>query len=118
MPKSFSERYKQVKAEITNLNKPFKDSLIALAVGLALATILLLGPITLLINCFIFVDYIAWIIRGLAVCLFFLLFLTKVFYYIILTQGQVKNMGIIYSMEALIIFIIICFIQVLVLFIL
>lgn len=61
--------------------------------SLIYAICIMIGPIVVLINCFIFNDYISLVLAGLILCLWLIYYLTRIFYFLGLSKGRVKNIG-------------------------
>ncbi len=101
---NFMERYRDIKEEIHQLALEEKNKFLLGIVSFLLSLLIVVGPITLLINCFIFTDFLMLILLGIAACFFVLLFLSRFFYYQGITQKRVKDMHVFYLMEALVCF--------------
>ncbi len=101
---NFMDRYKEIKEEIHQYALEEKNKFLLGLVSFLLSLLIVVGPITLPINCFIFNDFFLLIILGLGVCFFVLLFLTRFFYYQGITQKRVNDMHVFYLMEALVCF--------------
>lgn len=106
MPSIFDNHREKVQ-EIAALQITTKDRILTGITSFVLALLIVIGPITVLINCFIFVDAIVAIICGLCLCLFLLIFLSRTFYIKGIVQKQVTNLRDFYIVEALIIAIIV-----------
>lgn len=97
-----TNRYRICKSSIQEMSRQTPNKIWIGLVSVALATLLMLGPIVLLANCFIFNDYFTLVIVGFAVCLYFIIFLSRVFYYKTITKKQVKDMHIFYLFDSLV----------------
>ena len=99
---NFMDRYKECKAAIYEISKQMTNKLWIGIASVLLAILIMLGPIVLLINCFIFNDSFNMILAGLVVCVYFIIYLSRVFYYKTITQKQVEDMKIFYLVDSLI----------------
>ena len=99
---NFMERYKECKAEIFEISKETPNKLWIGLASVGLAGLVLLGPIVLLANCFIFNDYMHLVLIGIVVCIYFIIFLSRVFYYKTITKKQVADMKIFYLVDSLV----------------
>ena len=82
--------FKKVNEEaeaIDALNISNKEKIKTGATAFVFSLLIVLGPIVMLANCFIFYDYIPYVIVGIGVCVYLLMFLTSYFY----LQGITKN---------------------------
>ena len=105
---NFSERYKICKEQVKELSKQTPNRIWIALASILLAILIVAGPITIFVNCFIFNDYVSFCLIGILVSIFFLIFLSRVFYYQTITKKQVENMGSFYAMDALVCAIALC----------
>lgn len=97
---NFSERYRACKEAIRemSLNTPHKIW-IALA-SIALSVLIGIGPIILLVNCFIFNDYMNLVLIGILFFVYLIIYFSRVFYYKTITKKQIEDMKIFYLADA------------------
>lgn len=98
---NFYEKYKEKREMITELNHSLKYSFATALFAFLLALVIVIGPITLLCNLFIFYDLINYIIIGLIICFFFLIYLSRIFYFQGLAKKECGSLKIIYIFELL-----------------
>ncbi|MDE6656134.1 MAG: hypothetical protein K2J85_03995 [Anaeroplasmataceae bacterium] len=97
---SLTERYKDCKEEIKELSKQTPHKIWIALASIALSILIMVGPITVLINCFIFNDYFSLVLIGLILCVYGIILLSRIFYYLTITKKQVADMHIFYLMDA------------------
>lgn len=64
------------------------------------ALAIVIGPVIVLANCFIFNDYLMLVMSGFAFCLVELIFLTRVFYFQCLSQHEIPHMASFHLIDA------------------
>lgn len=94
-------KYREVKENLSQYKLSVKDSIILGLFSFLLAVIILCGPIAFIINCTIFIEYQTLLLLGLAVCLYFLIFLSRIFYFMGISKGRIENMKSFFIVEAL-----------------
>ncbi|MDE7161840.1 MAG: hypothetical protein K2N65_03665 [Anaeroplasmataceae bacterium] len=99
---NFMERYKACKAAIFEMSSQTSNKIWIGIASVGLAILVMLGPIVLLANCFIFNDYMNLVLIGLVLCFYFIIYLSRVFYYKTITKKQVADMKIFYLVDSLI----------------
>lgn len=99
---NFSERYKACKESVKELALQTPHRLWIALMSIGLSVLLMVGPIVIFVNCFIFNDYMGLCLIGILVCVFFIIFLSRVFYYKTITQKQVPDMSCFYAVDALV----------------
>lgn len=99
---SFSERYKNCKEQVKEMSSQTPHRLGIALLSIALAILLMMGPIVIFVNCFIFNDYMLLCLIGILISVFFIIFLSRVFYYKTITKKQVPDMVCFYAMDALV----------------
>ncbi len=105
---NFSERYKRCKEAIKEISSQTPHRVFIALVSILLAGLLMAGPITILANCFIFNDYMSFCLIGILICIFFIIFLSRVFYYQTITKKQVEDMACFYAMDAILCAVALC----------
>ncbi|MDE7214105.1 MAG: hypothetical protein K2N42_05955, partial [Anaeroplasmataceae bacterium] len=80
------------------INSFFSSDLISIAITTSFV----------LINCFIFTDYLNLILIGLVLCLYLIIFLSRIFYYKTITKKQVEDMRCFYLVDAGVCAIVLC----------
>lgn len=99
---NFMNRYKACKIAIQELTKQTTNKIWIGLASVGLAILVMMGPIVLLGNCFIFNDYFTLVLVGLAVCIYLIVFLSRVFYYKTITKKQVQDMHVFYLVDSLV----------------
>ena len=105
---SFQERYRACKDEIKELSKQTPNKIWIGIASTLLSIFIMSGPIVILINCIIFNDLLNFIVIGFLLCLYLILFLSRVFYYKTITKKQVPDMYTFYLVDAGICALILC----------
>ena len=105
---TFSERLKTCKEQIKEISSQTPNLLWIAISSILLATLLMAGPLTIFINCFIFNDYMLFCLGGILVSVFLIIFLSRVFYYKTITKKQVEDMACFYAMDAIVCAIALC----------
>lgn len=105
---SFQERYMACKAAVKEMSSQTPQKIWIGLASTLLSILVMLGPIVILINCFIFNDYMNLVLIGILICLYFIIFLSRIFYYKTITKKQVEDMHIFYLVDALICAILLC----------
>ncbi|MDE6945971.1 MAG: hypothetical protein K2P14_02180 [Anaeroplasmataceae bacterium] len=105
------DRYNEIKKELLEFSKEIPNKLGLGLMSAILAALIMMGPIVLLINCFIFNDYLFLIIIGLFVCLYFIILLGRIFYYQSIAKKRVQGMHIFYLVDGFVYFLVVlaCF---------
>ncbi len=93
--------YNSVTEEIEALNIPFKEKLLAFFTAILFAIIILIGPMTIIINLFIFKDLRSLLGLSIEILLILLVFLTEFFYYKGITKNQVKHLNQILTVDTM-----------------
>ena len=99
---NFSERYRACKEQVKEISRQTPQRVGIALVSIALAILLMMGPIVVFVNCFIFSDLMSSCLIGILISVFFIIFLSRVFYYKTITKKQVPDMSCFYLMDALI----------------
>ena len=99
--KSLFIRYREKIEEINNLDYSIYYRIGTGLLSFIMALIVVLGPVTILINAYIFYDLIPLVFLGLSLCLYVLIFLTRVFYFQGITKKECGSLKDIYIVEAL-----------------
>lgn len=111
------EKYRLARADLQNIPKgTTKEILLRVIFSFLLSLSICIGPIVILINCFIFIDALIWVLLGLGVCIFALSYLTRFFYLKGLVQNNVGNIMYVHLVEAFYFFIVCLLITVIFLF--
>lgn len=97
---NFQERYRACKEAVKELSRQTKNKIWIGLSSVLLALLIMIGPIVVLVNCFIFNDYMNLVLIGIIICLYFVLFLSRVFYYMTITKKQVEDMRTFYLVDA------------------
>lgn len=93
--------YNRVTQEIDSLNVSFKDKLFTAFTSFIIAIIILIGPITIVLNLTIFKDLRGLLGMSLEILLILLIFLTELFYLKGITKGEVKNLNQILTVDTI-----------------
>ena len=99
---NFSERYRACKEQVKEISRQTPQRVGIALVSIALAILLMMGPIVVFVNCFIFSDLMSLCLIGILISVFFIIFFSLVFYYKTITKKQVPDMSCFYLMDALI----------------
>ncbi|MDE6584459.1 MAG: hypothetical protein K2K15_03565 [Anaeroplasmataceae bacterium] len=97
---NFSERYRECKEQIKDISAATPNKIWIALASILLSGLLVAGPITLLINCIMFISLYSLILIGILICGYLGLFLARVFYYKTITNGRVENMKTFYTVDA------------------
>ena len=95
------KNYIAVRKELSTMKTPFKETIVRAMTAFLFALLIVLGPLTLLINCLIFIDLQVWIKIGFAGFFFLICFLTRFFYFQALVMGR-RSMRAFYAMDAIV----------------
>lgn len=93
------EKYKEKREMIYNINHPLKEMIMTGIASFIIALVVVMGPIALLCNLFIFYDAINYVIIGLVLCFFILIYLTRIFYFQGLSKKECGSLKEIYIFE-------------------
>ena len=99
---SFQERYRACKDAVKELSKQTEHKIWIGLASVLLAILVMIGPIVVLVNCFIFNDYMNLVLIGLIICVYFIIFFSRIFYYITITKKQVEDMKCFYLVDAVV----------------
>lgn len=99
------ERYNNCKLKIKEISSQTNNKLWIGISAFLLSLLIVSGPIVVLINCFIFNDYLNLILIGLGFCLYLIVILSRFFYFKTITKKDVCDMHIFYLIDSLIWFI-------------
>ncbi|MDE6660462.1 MAG: hypothetical protein K2J93_01395 [Anaeroplasmataceae bacterium] len=105
---TFQERYRACKDQIKELSLQTPNKIWIGLASVFLSILIMVGPIAVLINCFIFNDYLNLILIGLVLCLYLIIFLSRIFYYKTITKKQVEDMKCFYLVDAGVCAIVLC----------
>ena len=106
-------KYESISEEINNLNIPLKKKLLTLLFSLLLSLLIVSGPITIIINLFIYVNLRKLLVLGLWFFFSLLIFLSYYFYLNGITQKKVKKLYYLYiTNTAIVSFILLAFIYI------
>lgn len=109
-----TSHYNEVEKEIDSLNIPLKNKITTFIFSLFLSVVIVIGPITFLMNLSIYVNLRKLIALGIWLCISILVFLTDFFYLKGITENKVKRLYNIYiSNTAILSFIVLVFILIL-----
>ncbi|MDE7264295.1 MAG: hypothetical protein K2N64_06510 [Anaeroplasmataceae bacterium] len=97
---SFSERYRACKESIKEMSIHTEHKIWIALASIALAAFIGIGPIILLVNCFIFNDYLNLVLIGIVCFIYLIIYFSRVFYYKTITKKQVEDMKIFYLVDA------------------
>lgn len=95
------QKFLDVKKQIAEIKISTKDTVLYLIFSILASLLLFCGPIAVLINCLIFVDYQTLIFIGLGICIFGVLFFSRFFYYEGITKKQIENMKYFYLFDSI-----------------
>lgn len=90
--KSIFDIYNEARRDLKEVARTRSNLLLNGFVSFLWALLIVIGPVIVLGNCFIFNDFIGLVLVGFVVCLMLLIYLTRVFYFQSVSQGSVKNM--------------------------
>lgn len=99
------ERYNNCKLRIKEISSQTNNKLWIGISSFLLALLIISGPVVVLINCFIFNDYLNLILIGLGFCLYLVVILSRFFYYKTITKKEVEDIHIFYLLDSFIWFI-------------
>ena len=116
MFKNIFERYNNKIEEVSLLPNSIFYKVITGVIAFLLSLLIVVGPITLLVNMYMFYDFIPFVFIGIAFFTFLLVFLFRVFYIQGLCKGLVKSLKDIYIVEAVFIFLFILIFLIYILF--
>ncbi len=94
------ELYNQTRVALKEKARNNPNVLYYIIVSFLWALAIVIGPIIVLSNCFIYNDYIMLVFAGFAVCLVALIYLTRVFYFQCLSKHEVPHMASFYLVDA------------------
>ena len=97
---SFQERYRACKEDVKELSRQTPNKIWIGLASVVLAVFIMVGPIVVLVNCFIFNDYLNLVLIGIILCLYFIILLSRIFYYKTITKKQVEDMHLFYLVDA------------------
>ncbi len=100
------KKYKEVSNNMKNMNILKKDKAKALALSIILSLIIMVGPLILTINLFLFITYFKLLVFILGTIIFMIFFLSE-FFYLNFLYDKMKDKRICYLIDLAIPFIII-----------
>lgn len=100
--KSIFDIYNETRRDLKNVAKTRSNLILNGFVSFFWALLIVIGPVIVLGNCFIFNDFLGLVLVGLVVCLMLLIYLTRVFYFQSVSQGSVHNMAIFHMVDGMI----------------
>lgn len=118
MSNSVFEHYNQTRAELKALARQRGNTISTLIVSFLWALLIVVGPVVVLINCFVFIDYLMLIFVGVFACLMLLIYLTRIFYFQAISQGEIQGMNVFHLVDGMIILIITLVISIAIYFVL
>lgn len=93
------KKYKEVTNQIAALNIKKGDKAKALILSIILSLIIASGPIILVVNLFVFTDYIRLLAFILATIIFMIFYLSEFFYLNIICDKSIKGKSICYLID-------------------
>ncbi|MDE5868026.1 MAG: hypothetical protein K2H02_03685 [Anaeroplasmataceae bacterium] len=118
MNNSVFEHYNQTRAELKELSRKRENTIFTLIVSFLWALLIVIGPVVVLINCFVFIDYLMLIFVGVFACFMVLIYLTRLFYFQAISQGEIQGMYLFHMIDGMIVLIITLFISLAIYFLL
>ena len=94
------KKYKEVSNLIDELNINGKDKLKAIILSILLSIIILIGPFILIINLFIFTDYLKLLAFMITTIIYLIFLLSEIFYLNIICDNKIKGKAICYLFDS------------------
>ncbi len=101
------ERYNNCKSNIKEISSQTSNKFWIGVSAFLLSLLIISGPVVVLINCFIFNDYINLVLIGLGFCIYLVVILSRFFYFKTITKKEVSDMYIFYLIDSFIWFIVV-----------
>ncbi|MDE6407537.1 MAG: hypothetical protein K2K48_04625 [Anaeroplasmataceae bacterium] len=105
---SFQERYRACKDAVRELSSQTPNKIWIALASILLSILIMVGPIVVLVNCFIFNDLMNLVLIGIILCVYCIILLSRIFYYKTITKKQVEDMHIFYLVDAGVCAIVLC----------
>lgn len=103
MNKGLFTRYKEKMFQINSIDRSLKEIILTGIMSFIMSFLIICGPTTLLINIYMFYDLILLVVLGITICVYFLIYLTRIFYLKGLTKNECGSLKDVYLVEALIV---------------
>ena len=94
--------YKEISDELEALEVKFIDKAIYMIGSILIGFLVISGPLAIIINLFIFIDYKPLFITSIAGLLVLLVFLINKIYLKLLTKGKIDDISVIYIQDTFI----------------
>lgn len=91
-----TSHYNEVASKISNLNISMKEKIIIFFFSLFMALLIVIGPLTILLNLYIYVNFRKLMVIGVWLFLTLLFFLTDFFYLKGITKNKVNDLYYLY----------------------
>lgn len=99
---SIFDTYQNVRKSLREVSEKRENNPITGLVSTILAIIIMIGPMVVLGNCIIFNDFMILVLIGFIACIMLIVYLSRVFYFLAISQKEVKHLGTFFAVEGMI----------------
>ncbi len=98
---SIFQTYNEKRAALKEVAKKRENRFSCGLMATLWAIIIMIGPLIVLGNCFIFNDFIYLILIGFVASIFVIAYLARVFYFLSISQKEVDHLGIFFAVDGM-----------------